>query len=453
RKKWIKGMKEIYASGVKHHQELEFGGRVFLFEQAPITDEGYINVYATDITERKKAEERTKRLLDQQVAINELSSALGEERALESIYHTIYEHVSRMMNVQAFIVSFYDGETKLIRAGYVLHGGQELDTGSFPPIPLEEEGHGTQSQVIRTGKPLYFPNYDIARIETKPRTAYDVTVSNGATQTEQATRGEGRSSPNKSVLYVPMKIESEVIGVMQVQSQRVEAYSKDDEELLAGLASVAAIAIQNSRLNAEALADAAKLRAAFKGTIEALAQATETRDPYTAGHQMRVAELASAIAEELRLPTETLESIQVSGMVHDIGKLAVPAEILSKPSTLGETEYHLIQAHVETAYDILRTIDFPWPVAEIVLQHHERLDGSGYPNGLKSDEILLEARIIGVADVVEAMSSHRPYRPALGIDAALEEIKSKKNICYDSDAVDACIRLFGAGFSFSDRDG
>ena len=246
-----------------------------------------------------------------------------------------------------------------------------------------------------------------------------------------------------------MKIEREVIGVIQVQSQRMEAYSKDDEELLAGLASVAAIAIQNRRLNTKVLADAAKLRAAFRGTIEALAHATEIRDPYTAGHQMRVAELASAIAEELRLPAETLESIQVSSMVHDIGKLGVPAEILSKPSRLSETEYHLIQEHVQTAYDILRPIEFPWPIAQIVLQHHERMDGSGYPNGLKGEEILLEARMLAVADVVEAMSSHRPYRPALGIDKALEEITKNKGRLYDPKVVDACLKLFAGGrFTF-----
>lgn len=424
-----------------HTTDLEYQGRP-----------AWISI-VRDISERKQAQQRTKRLLDQQIAINELSLALGEKRDLGSIYHTIYEHVSRMMDTQAFIVSFYEGETNLIRAGYVLHEGQELDTGSFPPIPLEEEGRGTQSQVIRTGKPLYFPDYDAARIRTEPRAAYDVTVTDGLTQTVKATRGEERSSPSKSVLYVPMKIEGAVIGVLQVQSLAVAAYSKDDEGLLAGLANVAAIAIQNSRLTSKALADAAELRAAFAGTIEALARATELRDPYTAGHQIRVAELASAIAEELRLPAETIELIQVSAMVHDIGKLAVPAEILSKPSTLSETERHLIQAHVQTAYDILRTIDFPWPVAEIVLKHHEHLDGSGYPNGLKGDEIPLEVRIICVADLVEAMSSHRPYRPALGIDAALEEIKSKRGTRYDSDVVDACIRLFDAGFSFSDGAG
>ena len=405
-----------------------------------------------DITERKQAEERTRRLLDQQVAINELSSALGEEQDLDSIYHTIYTHVSRMMETQALIISFYERETNLIRAGYVLHDGQELDTEDFPAIPLEEEGHGTQSRVIRTGKPLRFSDYDMARMETEPSTAYDVTISNGITQTVQAPGGEERSSPNKSVLYVPMKIEGTVIGVLQVQSLRMDAYDKDDEALLAGLANVAAIAVQNSRLNAKSLADADELRAAFRGTIGTLSLVVGTRDPYTAGHQIRVAELASAIATELRLSEETIELVQISAMVHDIGKLSVPAEILSKPSSLSKMEYLLIQAHVQTAYDILKEGDYPWPVADIVLQHHELLDGSGYPNGLKGDDILLEARIIGVADVVEAMSSHRPYRAALGIDAALEEIKSKKGTCYDSDIVDACVRLFAVGFGFSDEE-
>ena len=133
--------------------------------------------------------------------------------------------------------------------------------------------------------------------------------------------------------------------------------------------------------------------------------------------------------------------------MHDIGKMAIPAEILAKPGVLTDMEFSLIKAHTQAGADILKEIDSPWPLDEIEIQHHERLDGSGYPNGLKGDEIMLEARILGVADVIEAMSSHRPYRPALGIDAALEEIRSKRGICYDSDVVDACIRVFDAGFS------
>ncbi len=194
-----------------------------------------------------------------------------------------------------------------------------------------------------------------------------------------------------------------------------------------------------------------QLRKSLEGTIQALGQTTETRDPYTAGHQRRVTELACAIAEKMGLPKDRVEAIRIAGQMHDIGKMAVPAEILAKPGTLTDTEYALLQAHPQVAYDVLKTIDFPWPVAQIVLQHHERWDGAGYPNGLTGEAILLEARILGVADVVEAMASHRPYRPALGIEKALEEITAHKGSRYDPDVVDVCVRLFRAGeFRFSD---
>ena len=188
-----------------------------------------------------------------------------------------------------------------------------------------------------------------------------------------------------------------------------------------------------------------QLRKSLEGTIRALGQTTETRDPYTAGHQRRVTELACVIAEAMTLSKDRIEAIRAAGQMHDIGKLAVPAEILAKPGSPTEAEYALLQTHPQVAYDILKSIDFPWPVAQIVLQHHERWDGAGYPQGLTGEAILLEARILAVADVVEAMASHRPYRPALGIDKALEEIAAQKGIGYDPDVVDVCVRLFTTG--------
>jgi len=195
------------------------------------------------------------------------------------------------------------------------------------------------------------------------------------------------------------------------------------------------------------------IRAALRGTIEAIGLTTETRDPYTAGHQRRVTELAVAIAEELALDEKRIEGMRAAALMHDIGKMAVPAEILSKPSRLTEMEMALIQSHPQVAYDILKSISFPWPLAEIVRQHHEWIDGSGYPQGLRGDEILPEARILAVADTVEAMASHRPYRAALGIDVALEEIETHRGTRYEPDVVDACLRLFRDGrFAFGDPD-
>ncbi len=192
-----------------------------------------------------------------------------------------------------------------------------------------------------------------------------------------------------------------------------------------------------------------RLQRTMEGIIEALEAAIELRDPYTAGHQLRVAKLAVAIAEEMGIPAEQISGLRYACLVHDIGKLAVPAEILSKPSSLTDTEFALIKLHPQQAYDILKEIDFPWPVADIVLQHHERLDGSGYPQGLKGEEIMLEARILAVADIVEAISSHRPYRPALGTEVALAEIKEKRGKLYDPNVVDACIAVFEKGFLFT----
>ncbi|MFA4911199.1 MAG: PAS domain S-box protein, partial [Desulfobacteria bacterium] len=192
-----------------------------------------------------------------------------------------------------------------------------------------------------------------------------------------------------------------------------------------------------------------KLKRGIDDTIRAMAMIVEERDPYTAGHQSRVADLSVAIAQDMNLSDEQISGIRMAGMIHDIGKVKIPAEILSKPSKLSHIEFDLIKSHAEIGYKILEPIAFPYPVAKIAYQHHERINGSGYPQGLKGDEILVEARIIAVADVAEAMASHRPYRPALGIDTALKEIEENKGILYDAGVVDACHRLFREkGFQF-----
>ncbi len=184
------------------------------------------------------------------------------------------------------------------------------------------------------------------------------------------------------------------------------------------------------------------LRKSFGATIQVMVSAVETRDPYTAGHQLRSADLARAIASEMGLAREKIDGIRMAGSIHDIGKLSVPAEILSKPTKLTEIEFSLIKEHSRKGYEMLKDVESPWPLAEIVYQHHERMDGSGYPRNLKGDEILMEARIMAVSDVVESIASHRPYRPALGIEAALEEIVKNKGILYDNAVADTCLRLF-----------
>jgi putative nucleotidyltransferase with HDIG domain len=185
-----------------------------------------------------------------------------------------------------------------------------------------------------------------------------------------------------------------------------------------------------------------KLRKALDGTIQAMSLTVEIRDPHTAGHQRRVAQLSRSIAMAMGLSGERVNGISMAGVVHDLGKISVPAEILSKPGQITDIEMSLIRNHPQVGYDILKKIEFPWEIAQIVLQHHERSDGSGYPRGLSGENILLEAKILAVADVIEAMASHRPYRPSLGLAQALKEISENRGILYDPKVVDACIGLF-----------
>ena len=191
------------------------------------------------------------------------------------------------------------------------------------------------------------------------------------------------------------------------------------------------------------------LEQALEGTIHTVSMAVELRDPYTAGHQRRVAELSCAIARQLGMDEERIRGIRLGATIHDIGKIGIPAEVLSKPSRLNDIELRIVQEHARMGYDILKDVRFPWPVADIAHQHHERMDGSGYPQGLIGDAISLEARIVAVADVVESMASHRPYRPSLGMDAAREEIVDGRGTLYDPQVVDACLKMLDTGFTLS----
>jgi HD-GYP domain-containing protein (c-di-GMP phosphodiesterase class II) len=191
-----------------------------------------------------------------------------------------------------------------------------------------------------------------------------------------------------------------------------------------------------------------RLKEALTATVAAMGALVEMRDPYTAGHERRTAELVVAIGRQLGLDEDDVETLDLTARMHDIGQIAVPAEILTRPGRLSDNEFTLIKAHPQVAYDILAAIDFGRPVAEVILQHHERLDGSGYPRGLRGEEILLESRVLAVADVVEAMSSHRPYRAALGVEAALSEVSAGAGRFYDARVVAACEQVFLSGFAF-----
>jgi len=243
-------------------------------------------------------------------------------------------------------------------------------------------------------------------------------------------------------VYGESKGKIEVCYLKEMPDADEGPFLKEERDLINALALRLGEIIERDQAVDDLKKSYKKVKKTLEGTIKALSLTVETRDPYTAGHQERVTTLVTAIADEMGLSKEKKTGLELAARIHDIGKINIPVEILSKPGQLDEFEYSLLKNHPETGYEILKNIDFPWPIAKIVLQHHERMDGSGYPKGLKRKDIILEARILGVSDVVEAMSSHRPYRPALTIEESLKEIEQNRGILYDKKVVDACLKLF-----------
>jgi PAS domain S-box-containing protein/putative nucleotidyltransferase with HDIG domain len=253
----------------------------------------------------------------------------------------------------------------------------------------------------------------------------------------------------RSSLILPLQSEGVNLGVLSIHSANHAAFDDDEVVLMTKLGNDLSYGIRALRNRLDREAWACRLQVTMEETIQALASTVEFRDPYTAGHQRRVAQLATAIAREIGVAEDRITGLYLAAVIHDIGKIKVPVQVLIRPGRLSELEYEMVKTHVEAGYDILKSIDFPWPIAAIVRQHHERMDGSGYPLGIDGTELLLESRILAVADVVEAISSFRPYRPGLGIDHALEQIEAGRGTLYDSDVVDACIHVIRElNFSF-----
>jgi PAS domain S-box-containing protein len=254
----------------------------------------------------------------------------------------------------------------------------------------------------------------------------------------------------KANIALPLTGGGRTFGGLNIYSSAAEAFNKEEVKLLEELANDLAYGVITLRTRAAHEQHEVILRESLEQSIQTIASTVEARDPYTAGHQRRVGELATAIALEIGLPEDQVKGIHLAAIIHDLGKIHIPAEILAKPGKLNDIEYMLIKMHPQAGYNILKGVKFPWPIADIVLQHHEKLDGSGYPQGLNGEQILLESRIMTVADVVEAMSSHRPYRAELGIEAALNEIQRGRGTSFDPAVVDACMLLFAEkGFKFS----
>ncbi len=322
----------------------------------------------------------------------------------------------------------------------VVHAG--FEAGYLKTLNItwadKERGRGPTWRAIRTGKPCLSRDY-----------LMDVKYSPWC--------DEARKRGYASSIALPLIEEGRVFGTLNIYAAKESAFDAEEEKLLLELASNLAYGIISLRAGKKCRRAEKefekifhKLRRISAETINALASIFEKRDPYTAGHQKRVVELAGSIAQKMGFSEERVEGVRVAGILHDIGKIQVPAEILSKPIQLNESEINYIKTHPQVGYDILKDIEFAWPIAQIVLCHHERIDGSGYPFGLSGEDILIEARIIAVADVIEAISSHRPYRPALGIDKALEEVSQNKGTFYDPVVVETALKLFNEkAFQFS----
>jgi len=272
-------------------------------------------------------------------------------------------------------------------------------------------------------------------------TAARITIDSKEFKTENYRKTRWQQSSD-------IKVNKAKAGTVEITylEQKPEAdegpFLKEERLLISAVAEQLGRIAERKRAEKELKCYSEKLRELIEEITQAIAATAELRDPYTAGHQQRVAQLACAIAREMKLGKEIIKEIRVAGTLHDIGKIHIPSEILTKPGRLTEIEFNLIKTHPEAGYNILKTIEFPWPVAPVVFQHHERSNGSGYPSGLSAKDILPEARILAVADVVEAMSSHRPYRPACGIDKALAEISQNRGTLYDPQVVDVCLKLF-----------
>jgi len=393
---------------------------------------------AMDITARKQSElalTRSNRALRTLSACNEaLIGAVSEPELLDTVCRLIVDAGGYTM---AWVGFAEQGPEKLVRV-VAQYGSTKDYLGSMHMTWTDtEHGRGPTGVAIRTGTTQVHQSL----MDDSDRAPWRV-----------AALAQGFQSS----IALPLKEPSGTIGALTLYASQRDAFTEDEVHLLEKLAEDLAFGITTLRTRAERdrMADAQLhheeiLRKSLEESIQAMSGTVEMRDPYTAGHQKRVGQLAVAIASELGLAKDEVHGLHLAASIHDLGKIQVPAEILSKPNRLTDIEFALIKAHAQTGYDILKGIAFPWPIANIVLQHHERLDGSGYPQGLKGDQILLGSRIIAVADVVEAMASHRPYRPSLGIDAALAEIERGRGTAYDPAAVDACLKLFREGrFTF-----
>jgi len=387
-------------------------------------DKPYLLSIARDISERRRAEDllrRTNRALKLLGRCNTaLIHAENEDEFLENICKLAVGTGGYRM---AWIGYIEHNAAKTVRP--VAQSGYE--EGYLDGIDITwgdtERGRGPVGTAIRTKETAISPN---CLTDPKMTPWRESAVKHGY----------------QSIISLPIFNGNLLLGALNIYAAEPDSFSDEEVALLEDLAAELSYGIESLRTRLAHEQHTAVLRNSLEQSIQAIADTVEARDPYTAGHQRTVADLAVAIAREMELTEDQIHGIRLAAIIHDLGKIHIPVEILAKPGKLTDIEYQMIRTHPQAGYDIIKGIEFPWPIAEMIRQHHEKLDGSGYPQGLRGEQILPESRIIAVADVVEAMSSHRPYRAGLGLEMALEEIERHRNTHYDAQVVDACIRLF-----------
>jgi HD-GYP domain-containing protein (c-di-GMP phosphodiesterase class II) len=386
-------------------------------------DLGSIVVTARDVTQSKLLEEAQRALIG-------ASTALGHATSEHGLYDEICKVVVDAAAYQLAWVGLPD-KSQPIGVSMVASSGSATYVDALQHLATTGVTSGALVDLLTSDELRVIQ--DVAALP-ETTTGRNLTLDSGY----------------RSVVVLPLHLSENEFGLLTIYSERPNVFTDEAVRVLSELASDLAYGIKGLRDRAHRIAYQARFESSLEATVRAIATASELRDPYNAGHQRRVADLAVAIAKELGLDPDVTTGIGVAASIHDIGKVAVPTEILSRTGRLTHAEFELVKEHPQGGHDIVAGISFPWPVAEVILDHHERLDGSGYPRGLHGDDINIETRIVSVADVVEAMQSHRPYRPGLGLDAALAEIQSGRDTLFDRDVVDSCVRLFrenGYGFA------
>lgn len=410
-------------------RELAVDAAVFEQHLYPVAGSDRTRIYLMDISARKAHESNLKRANQLLLAVRNINEQLLVAESEEALYRFVCEALQEVEDVVGVVIVIKQPDYVLQPVAW---GGFDEQTLAGLNIRWDDSGNGGGAMgcAVREGRLVAADE-----VEHDPHFRPWLEVV--------------RAWHIRSAAAVPLVVDGEIMGALGIYSGRKGAMDEQTRDFLSEVGGDIAIGVRTLRLDQNLHATLDHLRSSMNSTVEAIARMVELRDPYTAGHERRVAQLACAIGVAMGLPERQVEGLRVIGHLHDIGKIAVPAEIMSKPSKLLDMEFALVQAHARSGYEILKGLEFPWPVAQAVLQHHERMDGSGYPQGLRGEDIILEARIIMVADVVEAMSNHRPYRSAIGVEQALAEINANCGRLYDERVVVACNALFsGKGFKF-----